>query len=90
MQSKTYSEEQILSLLKAAEAKEKSVTELCREHGVNTKTYYRWKKKYAGVEDTNQLKELKKLRDENTRLKKLVAEQAMDIDLLKEVNAKKW
>ncbi|MEM9103933.1 MAG: transposase, partial [Pseudomonadota bacterium] len=73
MQSKTYSEQQIIRILKEGDEGQQPITELCRSHGINPKTYYRWKKKYSGVDDVNTLKELKKLREENNRLKKVIA-----------------
>lgn len=90
MQQKTFSANEIVSILQSAEHPDVQIKELCRQHGITDTTFYRWRKKYAGVDDASALKELKTLRDENARLKKLVANQAMDIDMLKEVNAKKW
>jgi putative transposase len=85
---KRFSEEQILTVLKAAEAG-KAVTELCREHGISDATFYTWRKKYGGLE-LSDLKRLKQLEDENRRLKKLVADQALDIQMLRDVVKKKW
>lgn len=88
MKRKHFTEEQIIKALKRIEAGEAAKT-VCRELGVHEQTYYNWKKKYAGME-IDQLKELKALQDENNRLKKIVADQALNIDILKAVNAKKW
>ena len=88
MKRKKFTEEQIIKALKRIEAGEAAKT-VCRELGVHEQTYYNWKKKYAGME-IDQLKELKALQDENNRLKKIVADQALNIDILKAVNAKKW
>jgi putative transposase len=85
---KRFSEEQILTVLKAAEAG-KAVTELCREHGISDATFYTWRKKYGGLE-LSDLKRLKQLEDENRRLKKLVADQALDIQMLRDVVKTKW
>jgi putative transposase len=63
--------------------------DLCRELGVHQQTFYNWKLKYSGME-VDQLKELKRLQEENNRLKKMVADQALNIEVLKEVNSKKW
>ena len=59
------------------------------EYGVSDKSIYRWRSKYAGM-DVAELRRLKELEEENRRLKKLVADQALDIQLLKEINGKKW
>jgi putative transposase len=58
-------------------------------HGISEQTYYRWRSKYGGME-ISEARRLKELETENSRLKKLVADQALDIQILKEVNAKKW
>ena len=88
MKRKHHTEEQIISILKEAEAG-LSTADLVRKHGISEQTFYRWKSKYGGME-VNEAKRLKGLEDENRRLKKLVADQALDIQMLKEVNAKKW
>ncbi len=78
-----YSEEQIVDALKRVEGGI-AVKDLCREFGITEQTYYTWRRKYGGMEKT-QVMELKQLRDENNRLKKLVADQA-----LKAINGKNW
>lgn len=88
MKGKRYSEEQIIRVLKEVESG-KSVAQVCREQGVSEQTIYRWRSKYDGL-NISELRRLKALEEENTRLKKLVAEQALDIQLLKEINEKKW
>lgn len=88
MKRKQFSEEQIIKALKRVDAGEKA-KDVCRELGVHEQTYYTWKRKYSGME-VDQIKELKHVLDENARLKKLVADQALSIDMLKAVNAKKW
>jgi putative transposase len=88
MKRKHLTEEQIIKALKRIDAGEQAKA-VCRELGVHEQTYYNWKKKYSGME-VDQLKELKMLQDENNRLKKIVADQALNIDILKAVNAKKW
>ena len=88
MKRKHFTEEQIIKALKRIDAGEAAKV-VCRELGVHEQTYYNWKKKYAGME-VDQLKELKALQDENNRLKRIVADQALNIDILKAVNAKKW
>lgn len=88
MKRKRYSEEKIIQVLKEAEAG-MAVKDLIRKHGISDATYYNWKSKYAGLEISD-LKRLKTLEDENRRLKKIVADQALDIQMLKDVNSKNW
>ena len=66
-----------------------AVADLLRQYNISQGTYYRWKSAYSGMQ-INELKRLKELEKENARLKKLVAEQALDIDILKDVNSKNW
>jgi len=88
MKGKRYSEEQIIRILKEVEDGT-AVAEVCRKHGVSEQSVYRWRTKYGGM-DVAELRRLKQLEEENRRLKAIVAEQAMDIQLLKEINSKKW
>jgi transposase-like protein len=79
--------EEIISKLREVEvhlAQGKSVAQACRQIGVTEQTYYRWRKDYGGM-GIDQAKRLKALESENTRLKKLVADQALDLSILKEV-----
>jgi len=88
MRRKQFSEDQIVRILEEFE-QEKSVEELCREYNVARSTIYMWRKKYGGI-DKPMLKKLKALQKENARLKKIVVQQAMDIDNLKELLGKDW
>lgn len=88
MKGKRYSEEQIVRILKQVESGT-PVSQVCREHGVSEQSVYRWRTKYDGM-DLAELRRLRELAEENRRLKRLVADQALDIQILKEVNAKKW
>ena len=83
-----YKEEQIIRILKEVEGST-SVAEMCRKYGVSEQTVYRWRSKYGGLE-TSELQRLRELEAENGRLKRIVAQQALDIDVLKEVVSKKW
>jgi transposase-like protein len=88
MSRKRFSPEQIITKLREAEvlsSQGRSVPDICRQLGVSANTYYRWRKEYGGLE-VDQARRLKALEKENARLKKLVAEQALDIEILKEVS----
>lgn len=87
MKRKRYTEEQIIYALRQAEA---GVTpsEICRTMGVSEQTFYTWRKKYKGL-GVSELRELGQLRDENRRLKKLVADLSLDKHILQEVLSKK-
>jgi transposase-like protein len=85
---KGYSPEQIIRKLRQAEgefATGSTIPEVSRELGISEATFHRWKKQYGGMSQ-QEAKRLKELEKENARLKKMVAEQALDIDILKEVN----
>jgi putative transposase len=88
MKGKRFRGEQIIGILKEADAG-LAVAELIRKYAISEQTYYRWKSKFGGME-LSDTKRLKQLEDENRRLKKLVADQALDIQILKEVNAGKY
>jgi putative transposase len=86
MKQGRFSEEQIIAILKEAEAGVK-VTELCRRHGISDATFYTWRSKYGGLE-ISEMRRLRQLEEENRRLKSIVADQALDIRALKDVLAK--
>ena len=81
-----FSEEQIIGVLKEAEAGAK-IGELCRRHGILDATFYTWRSKY-GVLEVSEMRRLRQLEEENRRLKSIVADQALDIRALKDVLAK--
>ena len=85
---KRYSEEQTITAVKKLEAG-MSAKDLSREMGVSQQTLYHWKKKFGGF-DVSEARRLKELEAENGRLKRIVADQALDIVMLKDVNSKKW
>ena len=84
-----HSIEQIIRILGEIEKSGVKISDACRSHGITEQTYYRWRKKYGGME-VSEARRLKELEEENARLKRLVADQALDIQILKEVNSKKW
>ena len=88
MKRKRYTEEQIIGILKESEAGV-SVEELTRKHGKTAGTFNRWKSKFGGME-LSEAKRLKSLEEENRRLKRIVADQALDILMLKDINSKNW
>jgi putative transposase len=88
MKKSKYSEEQIIGVLKEAEAGI-AVTELCRKYGISDQTYYNWKAKYGGM-TVSDARKLKQLEDENRRLKHLVADLTLDNQALKSVISKNF
>ncbi len=88
MRKKRFSEEQIIGVLKSAEAG-MAVKEVCRQHGITETTYYRWKKKFGGME-VSEAKRLRQLEEENRRLKQIVADLTLDKQALQWALGKKW
>jgi len=85
---KRHTEEQIIGVLKESEAGAK-MADLCRKHGISEGTFYKWKNKFGGM-DVSDAKRLRALEDENRRLKQLVADQALDIVVIKDLLKKKF
>jgi putative transposase len=83
-----FTDSQIIAVLKQAEAGT-PVPELCREHGISSATFYKWRSKYGGM-DVSMMSRVKELEEENRRLKKMYAEAQMSAEILKEAMAKKW
>ena len=88
MKKSRFTDSQIIAVLKQAEAGT-PVPELCREHGISSATFYKWRSKFGGM-DASLMARMKELEDENRRLKKLYVEAQLSTDLLKEALAKKW
>jgi putative transposase len=88
MKKKRYNEEQIIGILREVESGA-AIAEVCRRYEVSEATVYRWREKYRGL-DREQLHRLKELEAENVRLRKVIAQQAMDNATLKDLLGKKW
>lgn len=88
MKRNRFSEEQIIGILKEHQAGA-TVADLCRKHGVSDATFYKWRSKFGGME-VSDAKKLKALEAENAKLKKLLAEQMMDVSTLKEMLGKNF
>ena len=88
MKISRFTDSQIMQILKQAETGI-SAPEFCREHGMSSATFHKWRAKYGGM-DASMLSRLKELEDENRRLKKMYAEVQLQADVLKEAMAKKW
>jgi putative transposase len=88
MKKSRYSDSQIMAILKQADAGT-PVPELCREHGMSSASFYKWRAKYSGM-DASMVARLKELEDENRRLKKMYAEERLKSEIIQEAMAKKW
>jgi putative transposase len=88
MKGKRFTEEQIIRILQEAESG-LAVADVCRKHNCSEQSFYRWKAKFGGM-TVSEAKRLKELERENAELKRMVADQALDIRMLKDVNSKKW
>jgi putative transposase len=88
MKTSQFSAEQIIKILDQAEKGEQTVGAVCREHGITETTFYRWRRAYGGMA-VNEAQRLKELEKENARLKRLLAERVLELDLLKELLQKK-
>src|SRR5690606_41742917 len=88
MKKTKFTEVQIIGILKEQEQGLK-VADICRKHGISDATFYNWKSKYAGM-SVDELKRLKELAQENARMNKIVANQSLEIDIIKDVLSKKF
>ena len=88
MKKSKFTESQIIGILKQQEQGVKT-SEICRQHGISEPTFYNWKSKYGGM-NVDELRRLRELEQENGRLKKIVANQSLEIDIIKDVLSKKF
>ena len=88
MKTNHHTAEQIIKILEQAEKGEQTIAAVCRDHGIAENTFYRWRKAYGGMA-LSEVQRLKELEKENGRLKRLLAERVLEIDLLKELLGKK-
>ena len=89
MRKSRFTDAQIVAVVRESEREGVTVAQVAKKHGITETTLFRWRKRFGGL-DPNQASELRRLQHENARLKKLVAERDLDIEILKEINAKKW
>ena len=89
MRKSRFTDEQIVAIVRESEREGVTVAQVAKKHGITETTLFRWRKRFGGL-DASQASELRRLQHENARLKKVVAELTLDVDILREVNAKKW
>jgi len=89
MRKSQFTDAQIVAIVRESEAEGVTVEQCAKKHGITSTTLFRWRKRFGGL-DPSQAAELRQLQAENARLKKVVAQLTLDVDILKEINAKKW
>ena len=88
MQKTQFTDEQIVAILQQAEKGDKPIIEVCRQHNIAENTFYRWRSRFGGL-NTNEAARVRELEKENARLKRLLAERDLEVDIVKEILAKK-
>ena len=89
MRKSRFTDTQIVAIVRESEVEGVTVEQVAKRHGITSTTLFRWRKRFGGL-DASQAAELRQLQAENARLKKVVAQLTLDVDILKEINAKKW
>ena len=89
MKKSRFTEEQIVAILAEADRGEQTNGDVCRSHGVSEATFYNWRKRFRGM-GVDEVREYRRLKQENARLKKLLADRELEIDAMKEVMRKKF
>ena len=89
MKKSRFTEEQVVRILSKGDKGDKTITEVCREHGISEPTFYNWRKRFRGM-GVDEVREYRRLKQENARLKKLLADRELEIDAMKEVMRKKF
>ena len=84
MQKNQFTDEQIVAILQQAEKGEKTVAEVCRQHNVSENSFYRWRTRFGGM-NTSEAARVRELEKENARLKRLLAERDLEVDIIKEI-----
>ena len=88
MQKNQFTDEQIVAILQQAEKGEKTVAEVCRQHNVSENSFYRWRTRFGGM-NTSEAARVRELEKENARLKRLLAERDLEVDIIREILQKK-
>jgi len=88
MQKSQFTDEQIVAILQQAEKGDKSISEVCRQHNISENTFYRWRNRFGGM-STQEAARVRELEKENARLKRLLAERDLEVDIIKEILLKK-
>jgi len=88
MKMSRFTEEQVVAILAEADRGEKTIGDVCRSHGVSEPTFYNWRKRFRGM-GVDEVREYRELKQENARLKRLLADRELEIDAMKEVMRKK-
>ena len=87
MKANAFTEEQMVGILREAEKGEESIGQICRRHGISDVTFFRWRRKFGGLE-MPEMRRLKELEKENARLKRLLAERDLEVDVVRELLSK--